>query len=100
MSSMRGLLTNQLDTIPILACSKKSSLSCAVDRMFKVAKLSLFQLPIVVSNSVMASQDAGGRGSNFFRGFQFADGHSLFERLQFLPDSLHGRPIQDPSIAC
>ena len=61
-----------------------------VDWMFKVAEPSVFELPIVVSSSVMASQDAGGRGPNLFRGFQFACGDSLFEGLQFLPHPLHG----------
>ena len=38
----------------------------------------------------MASQEAGGSGTNLFRGFQFAGGHSLLEGLQLFPHPLHG----------
>ncbi len=58
-----------------------------VDGMFRVAGPSLFQLPIVVASFVVVSQNAGGRGPNFFRGFQFPGRHSLFEGLEFFPRS-------------
>jgi len=56
--------------------------------MLKIAKPSLFELPIVVALSMIASQDSGGSGADFFWRFQFACGYSTLERIKFFTHSL------------
>ena len=58
-------------------------------RVFKIVELTVSEFPIVVSESVVASEHSGGCRANFLRRLQLASLHSALERFEFLPHSLH-----------